>query len=106
MRCIFFKSDTLYKFSSEICFSNGIFRFQLNYYQTATNIKEQLVGKRRQLDVKNFFYERVVCVCLTFGAIFLGIAFFKAPGFLMGVMTISFALPIDLHKSLLLPESG
>ena len=34
------KSDTLYKFLSEICFLKGIFRFSLNYYQTATNIKE------------------------------------------------------------------
>ena len=42
MRCIYFifESDTLSKFLSEICFSKGIFRFSLNYYQTATNIKE------------------------------------------------------------------
>ena len=50
--------------------------------------------------VKKIFYECVACVCLTFGAIFLVIAFFMALGFLMGVMTISFALPIDLYKSL------
>ena len=56
MRCIFFilKSDTLYKFLSEICFSKGIFRFSLNYYQTATNITEWLVGKW-PLGVKDFF---------------------------------------------------
>ena len=43
---------------------------------------------------KMVFYECVACVCLTFGIIFLLIAFFVALGFLMGVMTISFALPI------------
>ena len=48
---------------------------------------------------KNLFYECVVCVCLTFGIIFLVIAFFMAIGFLMGVLIISFALPIDLYKS-------
>ena len=35
---------------------------------------------------KNVFYECVVCVCLTFGIIFLVIAFFMANRFLMGVM--------------------
>ena len=44
---------------------------------------------------KNILYECVACVCLTFGNIFLLIAFFLSLGFLMGVMTISFALPID-----------
>ena len=34
------------------------------------------------------------------------IAFFMAIGFLMGVMTLSFALPIDLHKSLSNLEIG
>ena len=46
------------------------------------------------------FYERVACVCLTFASIFLAIAFCMALGFLMGVMTISFALLIDLDKIL------
>ena len=55
---------------------------------------------------KKFFYECVVCVCLTFGIIFLVIAFFMALGFLKGVMTISFALPIDLYKSLWISENG
>ena len=49
---------------------------------------------------KKIFYECVACGCLTFGTIFLVIAFFIAIGFLMGVMTISFALPIDLYNSL------
>ena len=44
--------------------------------------------------------ECVVCVFLTFGTIFLVIAIFTAIGFLMDVMTMSFALPIDLYKSL------
>ena len=55
---------------------------------------------------KRFFYEGVACVRLTFGTIFLVIAFFMALGFLMGVMTISFALPIDLYKSLWISENG
>ena len=49
---------------------------------------------------KKIFYECVACVCLTFGTIFLVIAFFMALGFLVSVMTISFALPIDLYKFL------
>ena len=44
---------------------------------------------------KTFFYECVACLCLTFGTIFLVIDFFVALGFLVGVMTISLALPID-----------
>ena len=49
---------------------------------------------------KNILYECVACVCLTFGTIILLIAFFMALGFLVGVMNISIALPIDLYKSL------
>ena len=37
---------------------------------------------------------------------FLPIAFFMALGFLMGVMTISFALPIDFYKSLTNSKNG
>ena len=48
----------------------------------------------------------MACVCLTFGTIFLVIAFFMALGFFMGLMTISFALPIDLHKTLRFSENG
>ena len=44
---------------------------------------------------REIFYECVVCVSPMFGTIFLLIEFFMAFGFLMGVMTISFALPID-----------
>ena len=47
---------------------------------------------------KNNFYECVACVCLTFGKIFLVVAFYMAIRFLMGVMTISFALPVDFYK--------
>ena len=54
---------------------------------------------------KKIFYECVACVCLTFGIIFLVIAFFMALGFLMGVLTISFALPIDLYKTLRISEN-
>ena len=56
--------------------------------------------------IKNNFYESVACVCLTFGTISLGIAFFMAFGFLVGVMTISFSLSIDLYKSLCVSEKG
>ena len=55
---------------------------------------------------KKIFYECVACVCLTFGTIFLVIAFFLALGFLVGVMTISLALPIDFYKSQLISENG
>ena len=55
---------------------------------------------------KKMFYECVACVCLTFGTILLVFAFLMVLGFLMGVMTISFALPIDLYKSLWNSENG
>ena len=46
-------------------------------------------------------------MCLSHCAtIFFFIAFFMALGFLMGVSTISFALPIDLYKTLWNSESG
>ena len=55
---------------------------------------------------KRFFYECVACVCLTIGTIFLVIAFFRALGFLLCVLTISLALPIDLYKTLWNSENG
>ena len=55
---------------------------------------------------KKIFYECVACVCLTFATIFLVNAFFMALGFLIGVMTISFALPVDLYKSFWISENG
>ena len=55
---------------------------------------------------KKIFYECVVCVGLTFGTIFPVISFFLAIGFLMGVITISFGLPIGLYKSLWNSENG
>ena len=55
---------------------------------------------------KKIFYESVICVCLTFATIFFFIAFFMALGFLMGVLTISFALPIGLYKALWNSENG
>ena len=53
---------------------------------------------------KKSFYECVACVCLTYGTIRLVIAFLMALGFLVGVMAISFALPVDLNKSLWISE--
>ena len=98
-RCNFFnfKRDTISNFEFKICYILGLFRAWLNYYQSATNIKEQLSGKRQPLGV-HFFYECVACVCLTFGTIFLLIAILMANGVLMAVTTISFGLPIDLYK--------
>ena len=55
---------------------------------------------------EKLFYECVACFCLTIGTIFLLIAFFMAIAFLMGVLTISFALPIDLYKTLWNSENG
>ncbi len=55
---------------------------------------------------KEIFCESVACVCLTFGTIFLLIAFFMAIGFLMAVMTISFAITIDIYKSLWNSRNG
>ena len=50
---------------------------------------------------------RVCGMCLSHVCIiFLVIAFFRALGFLVVVMTISFALPIDLNKSLWVSENG
>ena len=45
---------------------------------------------------QKIFHECVACVCLTLGSIVLLFAFFMTLGFLVGVMTISFALPIGL----------
>ena len=50
---------------------------------------------------KKILYECVACVCFTFGTIFLVIAFFMAIGFLIGVMTISFAQTIDSYEIVL-----
>ena len=44
---------------------------------------------------KRTIYEYVACGCLTFGTIFLIITFSLAIGFLMAVINISIALPID-----------
>ena len=55
---------------------------------------------------KKIFNECVAGVFLTFGTIFLVIAFFMAIGFLMGVMIVSFALPIGLFKSFWNSEKG
>ena len=55
---------------------------------------------------KKIFYECAACVCFTFGTIFSIFAFFMAIDLLMGVITISFALPIDLYKSLSSSENG
>ena len=55
---------------------------------------------------KKLYIESVACVCFTFDTIFLNFAFFMTIGYLMGVMTISFALTIDLIKILWSSENG
>ena len=55
---------------------------------------------------KRIFYECVACVGLTFVTVFLVIAFFMALEFLAGVISISFALPFGLYKSLRNSENG
>ena len=55
---------------------------------------------------KNNFYECVACICLTFCTLFLIFAFFMALKFLVGVMSISLVLPIDLCKYLWVSENG
>ena len=55
---------------------------------------------------KKLSNECVACVSLTNGTISLPTAFFMAIGFLMGVMTVFFALPIDLYKSLWISENA
>ena len=55
---------------------------------------------------RKIFYGCVAFVCLTIGTIFLVIAFFMVLGFLLGVLAISFALPIDSYKSLWKSEIG
>ena len=55
---------------------------------------------------KKLFYECMAFVCLICGTIFLVFGFFMAIGFLMGAMTISFALAIDICKYLRNSESG
>ena len=54
---------------------------------------------------KKIFYEGVACVCVTFGTIILVIAFFMALAFLVSVMPLSSALPIDLYKFLWVSEN-
>ena len=87
-----------------MCFLNRVFRFWLNYYQSST--KNNLLESDNGYVSKTFFCDCVVCVCLTFCTIIFVIAFFMAFGFLMGVLTISFGLPIDLYKALWIPRNG
>ena len=55
---------------------------------------------------KKIFHDCVACVGLTFGTMFLVIAFFMALGFLVGVTTISLALPFDLCNSPWISENA
>ena len=55
---------------------------------------------------KSSFFECVACVCLTVGTILSVSSNFMAIGFLMGVVSISFSLPLDLCISLGNSEIG
>ena len=101
-RFVFFngKSGLLDNSFFKIYFWDHLFRLSLNYHQKTTCwIKTMAWGKK-------IFSESVAFVCLTFGTIFLVVAIFMALGFLMGVMTISFALPIYIYISLRNSEKG
>ena len=116
------KSNALYFFPNQNLMRCIIFILKFNYIQnllfkSSFQILSELSSKCCQHQrttcwimtmacVKKTFYECVACVCLTFCTIFLVIASFMALGFLVGVMTISFALPIDLYKSLWKSEKG
>ena len=86
--------------------------FQIDFLDSPWNITKMLPTKKNDLLEnddsldKKIFYECVACVCVTFGTKFLVISLVMALGFLMSVMTISFALPIDLYKSLWISENG
>ena len=86
-------------FSSKSCFLNLLVRFLIHCYQSVPNLSVHGL-------VLKDFHECVACVCLTIGTVFLVIAFFMALGFLMGVLTISFALPIDLYNYLWISGNG
>ena len=128
MRCISFKpnltlsksfkseSDVLYYFFLK---SNTLYIFFIQnlLFKSSFQILPELLSKCCQHQRttcwmmtmacgKKNFYECAACVCLTFGTIVLLIAFFMALGFLVGVMTVSFALTIDLYKSLWNSENG
>ena len=106
-RCIFFysKSVALYFLCFKIClvlrFLNQNLPFKSCFQILAENISKFSQHQRKTCWKmtttwgKKIFYENVACVCLTFGAIFFVFALFMANGFLMGVMTISFALPME-----------
>ena len=77
-------------FNSKSCFLNLLFRFLLHCYQSVTE-------NNFMVWCKKILYDCVACDCLTIGTIFLLFASFLALGFLMGVVSISFALPFDLE---------
>ena len=54
---------------------------------------------------KKTIYECVACHCLTFGTILLVIPFSLAIGFLMAVINMSIAVPIDFYIALPISES-
>ena len=67
--------------------------------------KNHLLENDDGLGLKNFC-EYVTSVCLMFGTIVSNMAFIMAIACLMGAMTISIALSIDLYKSLWNSENG
>ena len=77
-------------FYFKICFLNRLFRLPMSYYQRTTCWKMTMVWG------KKIFDECVACVWLTIGKNFWVFAFFMSIGFLMRVITISFAIRVDV----------
>ena len=99
-------SETLYNFSIQNLLFKSSFQILAELLSKCYQHQRTTLRIRTMACGKEIFHECVACVCLTFGNIFLVIAFFMALGSLVGVMTISFALPFDFYKSLWVAENG
>ena len=89
-------SDTLLSFLFKIMLSKSSFQILATLLSECYQHHKTYFWKKTMAWGKKIFYKCLACVCLTLGTIFLTMAFSMAIGFLMGVMIVSFALPIDL----------
>ena len=55
---------------------------------------------------KRAFHECLACVCFTTGGVLKIIVTFRAIGELLSTMTVGFALPLDLYRSLWAAKNG
>ena len=78
----------------------SIFQILAELLSTFCLYQRQTCKKMTTTLCNKLFYEFGACVCLIISTNFLIILFFMAIGFLMGLITISFALPIDLYNPL------